>query len=149
MSSVPNTSTNTTSTRKVALSNPTFFQDAARVKNRTLLSHDTERIKEETRSPHSHYGEQDIVEEHPAIAEEPQLGPLVTTEDWDQVHDTCLEEAGYVSSPPTSLENVAQLIQVRDAALLRNASLLFEGANNIMLAKDLLSFKDFKLKKEL
>src|SRR3981081_1640261 len=148
MSSVPSTSTNTT-TRKVASSNPTFFQDAARGENRTPLSHDAERITEETRTTHCHYGEQDIVEEHPAVAEEPQLGPLVTTEDWDRVHDACLEEAGYVSSPPTSLENVAQLIQVRDAALLRNASLLFEGADNIILAKDLLTLKDFKLMKEL
>src|SRR3981081_1938230 len=145
-SSVP--STNTT-TRKVASSNPTFFQDAARVENRTTLSHDAERITEEIRTPHSHYGEQDIVEEHPAVAEEPQLGPLVTTEDWDQVHDACLEEAGYVSSPPTSLEDVAKIHQVRDAALLRDASLLFEGADNIILAKDLLALKDFKLMKEL
>ena len=71
------------------------------------------------------------VEEHPAEAEEPQLQQrlsLVTMEDWDGIHNTCMEQAG--CTLPT-------VVFTKDATPVNEDSLSpekRESANSIMTA---------------
>ena len=89
---------------------------------------------------------QTTVEEHPAEAEEPQLQQrlsLVTMEDWDGIHNTCMEQAG------CTLPTIAF---TKDATPVNEDSLSpekRESANSIMTARDLLSLSDVKLKRGL
>ena len=171
MSSSPftNTTTNTQNTDAVADNATTRVQDAyvrtPTVQDalvRTPLSHDAERVIEgtyllDTQPFHDAVvrdrKEVDIpmsTEEHPAESDEPQQGrslSLVTIEDWDQVHDECLKEAGYRSpSPLPALFSAATKVnRINEAPPFEKR----ESADPIMLARDLLSFSNQKLKRGL
>src|SRR4030088_2857872 len=135
MSSSPPT---TTTTIDVANATPLFHDP--QVMSKTTSSRVTPDIERED------VDEPGTTEEHPAEAEEPQLKQrlsLVTMEDWDGIHNTCMEQAG------CTLPTIAF---TKDATPVNEDSLSpekRESANSIMTAQDLLSLSDVKLKRGL